>query len=81
MAYNHMKTVKGNVVSSVPIRDDWEDSECLCQDNVPIGKRIDVQAREYDEKRGKWRWRNKIRYHQDCPIHGLERGNNKCQED
>lgn len=76
-----MKTVSGRVMSSRPLIDDWDDDACLCQGPVPDEKRVDVQQLIYDEKRKKHRWRNMIRYHADCPIHGIEVENRSCPED
>lgn len=68
-----MKSVKGTIVSSGPITEDWDEDACLCQGKVPEDKRIDYLHRIYDEKRGKHRWKSYLRYHQDCPIHGCHR--------
>lgn len=68
-----VKVVQGKVVSSSPIVEDWDEDACLCQGKVPEDKRIEVQQRIYDEKRGKHRWKAFIRYHIDCPIHGAHR--------
>lgn len=76
-----MKQVSGRVVSSKPLIEDWDDEKCLCQGKVPDEKRIDVQVRIWDEKRNKHRWRNMIRYHMDCPVHGCHREPRECQQD
>lgn len=65
-----VKVVKGTVVASRPLREEWDEDACLCQGKVPEDKRIDVQQRIYDEKREKHRWKSFVRYHQDCPVHG-----------
>lgn len=75
-----MKIVTGRVLASHPLVDDWEDGECLCQGPVPEDKKIEVQQRIYDEKRKKHRWRNFVRYHQDCPIHGCNTETAPCPE-
>jgi hypothetical protein len=76
-----MKKVSGRVLSSKPLLDDWDDDDCLCQGKVTDDRRIDVQVRIYDEKRKKHRWRNMIRYHMDCPVHGTNRGANQCPQE
>ena len=78
---NGMKQVKGRIISSRRPLDDWDEDACLCQHQVPDDKRIDVQQIIYDEKRKKHRWRNMIRYHVDCPIHGSAPEETECPED
>lgn len=47
-----------------------DDETCLCQTFVPAEKRIDfLEIRE--DKNGKRAWRTVLRYHQDCPEHGI----------
>jgi hypothetical protein len=65
-----MKVVKGSVISSTRLPEEWDEDACLCQGKVPENKRIDVEQRIYDEKRQKHRMKVFVRYHQDCPIHG-----------
>ncbi len=77
---NGMKTVKGRVLSSRPLERDWDEDSCLCQGPVPDEKRVDIQQLIYDEKRKKQRWRNMLRYHSDCPIHGIHVEDQTCPE-
>lgn len=65
-----IKAVAGKVLSSKRPVDDWDPDECLCAGKVADDKRIDVQNRILDERKGKHVWKSFVRYHQDCPIHG-----------
>lgn len=56
------------------ITDDFDPELCLCQGKVPAEKRIDIEEWELHEKSGRMRWKTKVRYHQDCPYHGTNRG-------
>lgn len=66
-----------SVRSGPPAPDDWEEGECLCEDHkaVPADKRIDYLVKALD-KQGKPKWKIALRYHADCPIHGV----NRCPE-
>lgn len=56
----------------MPDSDLIEDEEpCLCQSFVPEDKRIDFMAVRPDAKTGKPKMKVYLRYHQDCPDHGL----------
>jgi hypothetical protein len=57
---------------SQALSEDWDPADCLCQGKVPEAFRIDLEIRIFDEKRDKWRWKPKVRYHKQCPIHGLQ---------
>lgn len=59
------------VISTGPVNDDWNVEDCLCQAAIPNEQRMDFQVREYDEKRREWRWKSKVTYHMECPIHGI----------
>lgn len=80
MSVSALKTVKGTVVSSQPLDEDWSEEDCLCQGKVPEDKRIDYLVNVFDEKRQKRRWKSLLRYHQDCPIHGIHK-ESQCRED
>lgn len=86
-----VKRIKGTVVSSHPLLEDWDEADCLCQAKVPENKKTYLQVWVYDEKRKKHRWKSLESYHQDCPIHGCDpetvaayrqqRKERKCPED
>lgn len=78
---NGLKSVTGRVLSSRPLKEDWADEDCLCQGGVPDDKQVNVQQLIFDERRNKQRWRNVLRYHADCPIHGIETESQPCPED
>lgn len=50
---------------------DFDEADCLCQGFVPEDKRIDFMNVLPDKKTGKPRLQTWMRYHQECPIHGL----------
>lgn len=52
--------------------DDFDPEDCLCQMKVvPEDKRIDfLEVRE--TKDGKKKWTTVLRFHKDCPIHGIK---------
>lgn len=53
--------------------DDFDESKCLCQMKViPEGKRIDFISLRPHPKTGKLRWAPVLRYHKDCPYHGIK---------
>jgi len=47
-----------------------DEDPCLCQSFVPAEKRVDFLEIRPD-KDGKMAWRTVLRYHQDCPEHGI----------
>jgi hypothetical protein len=49
-----------------------EQDPCLCQGKVPEDKRIDFQTLRPDPKTGKPKLKTVLRYHKDCPEHGLK---------
>lgn len=52
--------------------EDFNDEECLCQMKVvPPEKRIDF-IELVDGKDGKRKWTPVLRYHKDCPFHGIK---------
>ena len=51
--------------------DDFDEDDCLCQGVVPKDKRVDFEQRVFDEKTQKWKWKTMLRYHKDCPVHGV----------
>lgn len=57
---------------SQALTDDWDEADCLCQGKVPEDKRIDFLQRKFDEKKQVWKWKSQLRYHKDCPIHGIK---------
>lgn len=64
-----MKTVAGTT-SDAPLRDDADES-CLCQGEVPDELKVYLQQLVYDEKKQKERWKSVLRFHIDCPLHGV----------
>lgn len=52
--------------------DDFEEEDCLCQGKVPDDKKVDFLRRVFDDKRKKWKNKVLLRYHKDCPIHGIK---------
>lgn len=53
--------------------EDFDADACLCQMKVvPEAKRIDFQQIVRDPKTGKPKIKTVLRYHKDCPIHGIE---------
>lgn len=53
--------------------DDFDAEACLCQMKVvPEDKRIDFDKIVLDPKSGKHKIKTVLRYHKDCPIHGIE---------
>lgn len=66
-----MKTVTGTdrKLSSAP--DEWDDDDCLCQGPIPDDRAVMFQQHLYSEKLKKRRWRNVLKCHMDCPIHGV----------
>lgn len=72
-----MKKVEGREISKAPFvnDDDYTDegfARCLCGE-VPKDKRIDLQVPYFSKTQGKWRWKNVLTSHQDCPLHGINR--------
>lgn len=52
---------------------DFDPADCLCQVKVvPADKRIDFLELRQSPKDGKVRWTPILRFHKDCPIHGLK---------
>jgi hypothetical protein len=52
---------------------DFDPDACLCQMKVvPEDKRVDFQQLVRDPKTNKWKVKTVLRYHKDCPIHGIE---------
>lgn len=69
-----MKQVEAREIRNHPFipDDDYTDDEfarCLCGD-VTKDKRIDVQVRYWSEAQRRWRYKNVLTSHQDCPLHG-----------
>lgn len=53
--------------------EDFDPDACLCQMKVvPEAKRIDFLQIVPDPKTGKLKVAVVLRYHKDCPIHGIE---------
>lgn len=48
-----------------------EDDGCLCQGKVPVESRMDFQVIRSDPKTGKPKWKSVLRYHKNCPTHGI----------
>lgn len=48
-----------------------DDDPCLCRKFVPENKRVDFEAIRPDKKTGKPKLTVYLRYHRDCPEHGL----------
>lgn len=49
-----------------------EPDPCLCQMKVvPEDKRVDFQQLVRDPKTNKWKIKTVLRYHKDCPFHGV----------
>jgi hypothetical protein len=52
---------------------DFDPEACLCQMKVvPEDKRIDFQQLVRDPKTNKLKIKTVLRYHKDCPFHGIE---------
>lgn len=52
---------------------DFDPEDCLCQVKVvPEDKRIDFLEVRLAPKDGKARWTTVLRFHKDCPIHGVK---------
>lgn len=49
-----------------------EDDGCLCHGKVPVEDRMDFLALRPDPKTGKPRWKCVLRYHKQCPVHGIK---------
>lgn len=50
-----------------------EDDPCLCQGKIKPEDRMDFQVIRDDPKTGKPKWKTILRYHKNCPEHGIER--------
>jgi hypothetical protein len=51
---------------------DFDPDACLCQMKVvPEDKRVDFQMLVRDPKTGKPKIKTVLRYHKDCPTHGV----------
>lgn len=52
---------------------DFDPETCLCQMKVvPKDKRVDFDELVRDVRTGKWKIVTKLRYHKDCPFHGVK---------
>lgn len=52
--------------------EEFDPEECLCQMKVvPEDKRIDFQQVMVDPKTKKPKIKTVLRYHKDCPVHGI----------
>ncbi|ARK07477.1 hypothetical protein LAV_00077 [Sphingobium phage Lacusarx] len=61
--------------------DDFDEADCLCQGKaIPKEKWIDFMQRVFDEKTQLWKWKTVLRYHKDCPIHGIHIKDDECPE-
>lgn len=49
-----------------------EEDDCPCMGKVPVDKRIDFQMIRTDPKTGKPKLKTVLRYHKDCPEHGIK---------
>lgn len=65
-----MKKVTGTDRALPRRPDDWDDDDCCCH-GAPEEKRWHLQAWVHNEKTKKWRWKNAMYFHVDCPIHGV----------
>ena len=70
-----MKKVSGHEISSKPFVDDdaytnEEFARCLCG-NVPKELRIDLQIPYFSETQKRWRYKNVVTSHMECPLHGI----------
>jgi hypothetical protein len=57
------------------VTDALTDDDCLCQGKVPKDRQMDViqYVTETDQKgREKSRWKPVLRFHMDCPHHGVK---------
>lgn len=59
------------MMRSMDNSEEIDDEACLCQGFVPENKRVDFYAIRPDKKTGKPKATVVLRYHQDCPDHGL----------
>lgn len=66
-----MKTVTGSDRKLPPRPVDWDDDDCLCHGPIPEEKKVFFQSFVYCEKQKKKRWKNLLRTHLDCPVHGV----------
>lgn len=66
-----MKVIEGTTTAAPQRPVDWDADDCLCQGEIPEEKKVYVQQHVYSEKLKKKRWRNALRFHIDCPIHGV----------
>lgn len=66
-----MKTIQGTDRPQPRRPDDWDDDDCLCHGEVPEEKKVFFQEKRWHEKKKQNIWRNVLRCHIDCPIHGV----------
>jgi hypothetical protein len=60
-------------MSNVQASDDFDAEACLCQMKVvPEDKRVDFQQLVRDPKVVSSKVKTVLRYHKDCPFHGIE---------
>jgi hypothetical protein len=60
-------------MSNDQLPDDFDADACLCQMKVvPEDKRVDFQQIVRDSKTNKFKVKTVLRYHKDCPFHGIE---------
>ncbi|MEQ6333271.1 hypothetical protein [Sphingobium sp. MK2] len=59
-------------MNSETVTNEQADDPCICHGVVPKEKRIDFDQFLLHEKSGKRKWKTVLRYHKDCPEHGVK---------